>query len=52
MIRINQNQLKRFKKTKTSYLYPVRRGVYLSFDINTLEYIGVEMFLHLGLIYQ
>lgn len=42
-MRINKNQLHRFKKVKKGYLYPISRGVYLSFN-EKLEYIGVEMF--------
>lgn len=44
MIRINQNQINRFKKSNYEYLYMVKRGCFLAFDINTLEYIGIELF--------
>lgn len=44
MIIINKNHLSLFKKLKREYLYYVQNGVYLAFDLNTLEYIGVEMF--------
>lgn len=44
MIQINTNHLHRFKKTRCEYLYMITRGIYLAFDINTLEYIGIEMF--------
>lgn len=44
MIQINTNHLHRFKKNRIEYLYMVSRGIYLAFDINTLEYIGIEMF--------
>lgn len=44
MIKINNTQLHRFKKTHCEYLYMVARGIYLAFDIKSLEYIGIEMF--------
>ena len=44
MIQINTNHLNRFKKNRVEYLYMVSRGIYLAFDINTLEYIGIELF--------
>lgn len=44
MIQINTNQLHRFKKTRCEYLYMVSKGIYLAFDIKSLEYIGIEMF--------
>ena len=44
MIIINRGYLNRFYKTKTSYLYMVNRGIYLSFNIDTLEYTGIELF--------
>lgn len=44
MIQINTNYINRFKKTHCEYLYMVSRGIYLAFDINTLEYIGIELF--------
>ena len=44
MIQINNTQLHRFKKNRIEYLYMVSKGIYLAFDINTLEYIGIEMF--------
>jgi hypothetical protein len=31
-MRINKNQLHRFKKVKKGYLYPISRGIYLSFN--------------------
>lgn len=43
MIIINNNQLHRFKKTHCEYLYMVSKGIYLAFDIKSLEYIGIEM---------
>lgn len=44
MIVINKNYLHLFKKLKREYIYPVKQGIYLAFDIDTLEYLGVEMF--------
>lgn len=44
MIQINNTQLHRFKKTHCEYLYMVSKGIYLAFDIESLEYIGIEMF--------
>ena len=44
MIQINSTQLHRFKKTRCEYLYMVSKGIYLAFDIESLEYIGIEMF--------
>ena len=42
-MKINIQYLDRFKETRHTYLYPVSRGVYLSFYKPTLEYIGVEV---------
>lgn len=44
MIRINQNQINRFKLTHCEYLYYVSRGCFLAFDKDSLEYIGIELF--------
>ncbi len=44
MIIANKNHLNLFKRLKKEYIYPVQRGIYLAFDIDTLEYLGVEMF--------
>lgn len=44
LIIINKNYLNLFKKLKREYIYPVKQGIYLAFDIDTLEYLGVEMF--------
>lgn len=41
-MKINPIYLDRFIKTKDGYLFPVIRGVYLKFDINTLFYEDVE----------
>lgn len=47
MIKINKNQIHRFRKIKEGYLYPLTTGVYLGFN-NKLEYVGVEMFYYYG----
>lgn len=47
MIRINKNQIHRFRKIKNGYLYPISQGVYLGFNKN-LEYIGLEIFYSYG----
>lgn len=44
LIVINKNYLHLFKKLKREYIYPVQNGIYLAFDRDTFEYIGVEMF--------
>lgn len=44
MIQINTNQLHRFKKTRSEYLYMVSKGIYLAFDIDSLEYKGLYLF--------
>ena len=44
MIIANKNYLHLFKKLKKEYIYPVQNGIYLAFDRDTLEYLGVEMF--------
>ena len=44
MIVINKNHLSLFKKLKREYLYYVQNGIFLAFDSDTLEYIGIEMF--------
>ena len=44
MIVINKNYLHLFKKLKREYIYPVQKGIYLAFDIDNFEYIGIEMF--------
>lgn len=44
MIQINKNHINRFKKIRCEYLYMVSKGIYLAFDIESLEYIGIEMF--------
>lgn len=41
-MKINPIYLDKFISTKYYYLYPVTKGVYLSFDKNTLDYIDVE----------
>lgn len=44
MIRINKQYIDRFKHFKKSYNYMLGPGLWLSFDEDTLEYIGIEMF--------
>lgn len=44
MIQINTNYLHRFKKTKHEYLYMICKGIYLAFDIDSLEYKGLYLF--------
>lgn len=44
MIQINSTQLHRFKKTRNEYLYNVSNGIYLAFDIKSLEYKGLYLF--------
>lgn len=44
MILINTNHIDKFKKFNREYMYMVSRGIYLAFDLETLEYIGIEMF--------
>ena len=44
MIRINKTQINRFKRNNCEYLYYVSRGLFLAFDLNTLEYIGIELY--------
>lgn len=41
-MKINPIYLDKFINTKYYYLYPVTKGVYLSFDKSTLDYIDVE----------
>lgn len=44
LIIINKNYLHLFKKLKREYIYPVQKGIYLAFDLDNFEYIGIEMF--------
>ncbi len=44
MIRINKNYIDKFYKNRLEYLYPLSKGLYLAFDSETLEYIGIEEF--------
>lgn len=46
MIRINRLYIDRFKYFGNSYNFQVMNGVWLSFDKNTLEYVGYELFGH------
>lgn len=43
MIKINKEYKHLFIKTRYGYLYPVEKGVYLSFDKDK-SYIGIEYF--------
>lgn len=43
-MRINNNYLDKFIKGKKYYMYPIKKGIFLCFDIKTLEYIDVEMY--------
>lgn len=40
-MRINKIYLSRFKKYSYGYLFMIKRGVFLIFDKNTLEYKGI-----------
>ena len=40
-MKINKIYLDKFKKFSYGYMYMVKRGVFLLFDLNTLEYKGV-----------
>ena len=40
-MRINKIYLDRFKKYKFGYMFMVKRGVFLLFDLDTLEYKGL-----------
>ena len=44
MIIINNQYLDKFKLSKHEYLYYLKRGVFLAFDKNTKEYLGIETF--------
>lgn len=44
MIQIAKNNLDRFKRNNCEYLYYVSRGVFLAFDLDTLEFIGIELY--------
>ena len=43
-MKINKSYLHLFKKVRSEYLYKVVNGIYLAFDIKSLEYIGLEMY--------
>ena len=43
-MKINKSYLHLFKRGYNEYLYKVSNGVYLAFDKNTLDYIGIELF--------
>lgn len=40
-MKINKNYLHRFKKFSYGYMFMIKRGVFLLFDKDTLEYKGV-----------
>lgn len=40
-MRINRVYLEKFKKFSYGYMFMVKKGVFLLFDKDTLEYIGV-----------
>ena len=40
-MRINKIYLERFKKYKFGYMFMVKRGVFLLFDLDSLEYKGL-----------
>ena len=44
MIRINKDYTHLFKFFGNAYNYNIKPGIWLSFDKDTLEYIGIEMF--------
>ena len=44
MIRINEHYINRFKYFGHAYNYMVKTGIWISFDKDTLEYIGIECF--------
>lgn len=44
MVRINKQHINRFKYFGRAYNYNLSPGLWLSFDKDTLEYIGVECF--------
>ena len=41
MIKINMNHLNKFKVLNNRYVYPISKGIYLSFDKNSLEYMDI-----------
>ncbi|MBQ1551526.1 MAG: hypothetical protein IIZ67_05420 [Bacilli bacterium] len=42
-MKINRQHLDKFKKFSYGYMYLVKRGVFLLFDKETLEYKGIYM---------
>lgn len=44
MYRISPIHLDKFTKRRYEYLYPVSKGIYLAFNTDDLEYIGIELF--------
>lgn len=43
-MKINKLYIDKFKLLHNEYLYPVKKGIYLAFDKDTFDYIGVELF--------
>lgn len=55
MIKINKDYLRLFGKGSYGYYYKISYNAYLSFDYDTLEYIGVETYqnsFNIGKCYQ
>ncbi len=44
MIKINREHLGKFGRSSYGYVYTVKYGVVLSFNLETLEYQGVETY--------
>ena len=44
MIVVNNQYLHLFIKARKQLLYPIHKGLYLSFNSESLEYEGIEMF--------
>ena len=40
-MRINKIYLDKFKKTNNDYMFMIKRGVFIIFDKDTLEYKGI-----------
>lgn len=40
-MRINKIHLDKFKKTNYDYIFMIKRGIFLLFDKDTLEYKGI-----------
>lgn len=44
MIKINKAYINQFISAHHEYLYPIARGIYLAFNDESLEFIGIEEF--------